>query len=186
MRAFPLPTRMTSAEFIAWAMGQPSPRYELVDGEVVAMAPERDDHNLVKANVYVALRLAIAAAGLPCRAYTDGMAVEIDDERTYGPDAMVRCGDPLDPGALVVRDPLIVVEVVSRSSAEADSGKKLADYFSLLSVRHYLILDPTRRGAVHHQRDEDGRIESRILRSGPLRLSPPGIQVTVESFFEGS
>ena len=67
MRASPLP-RMTSAEFVDWAMRQPSGRYELVDGEVVAMSPERSGHNRVKGNVFVALRAAIKAAGLPCQA----------------------------------------------------------------------------------------------------------------------
>lgn len=34
---------MSADEFIAWAMTQ-SERYELVAGEVVAMAPERAEH----------------------------------------------------------------------------------------------------------------------------------------------
>ena len=41
--------RMTVQEFLAWAAAQPRGRYELVRGEVVAMAPERARHNLVKA-----------------------------------------------------------------------------------------------------------------------------------------
>src|SRR3954454_2233158 len=88
MRASPLP-RMTSAEFVDWAMRQPSGRYELVDGEVVAMSPERSGHNQVKGNVFAALRAPIKAAGLPCQAFADGMAVEIDDRHTYEPDAMI-------------------------------------------------------------------------------------------------
>ena len=39
---------MTVQEFLAWAAAQPRGRYELVRGEVVAMAPERALHNLVK------------------------------------------------------------------------------------------------------------------------------------------
>jgi Uma2 family endonuclease len=164
-------------------MRQPSGRYELVDGEVVAMSPERSGHNRVKGNVFVALRSAIAAAGVPCQAFTDGMAVEIDDRHTYEPDAMVRCGEPLDDDAVVARDPLILVEVVSRSSAGTDAGKKLVDYFRLPSVRHYLIVDPGRRTVVHHARGEDGAIATRIVPGGTLRLDPPGIEVAVEDFF---
>ncbi|MBV8068368.1 MAG: Uma2 family endonuclease [Acidobacteriaceae bacterium] len=37
------PKKMTVDEFIEWAMNQPQ-RYELVDGEPVAMAPERVAH----------------------------------------------------------------------------------------------------------------------------------------------
>ena len=35
------PGRMRVDEFLAWAMAQPEGRFELVDGTVVAMAPER-------------------------------------------------------------------------------------------------------------------------------------------------
>ena len=40
--------RMTVPEFLAWAAAQPRGRYELVRGEIVAMAPERARHNLVE------------------------------------------------------------------------------------------------------------------------------------------
>jgi Uma2 family endonuclease len=176
---------MSSAEFVDWALAQRSGTYELVNGEVVAMAPERVGHNRVKASVYLALRSAIEAAGLPCETFADGMAVEVDDHHTYGPDALVRCGEPLDDDVVVVRDPLILVEVLSPSSTSTDTGKKFVDYFRLSPVRHYLIVDPERRTIVHHERGEDGRIESRILGAGRIRLAPPGIELTVESFFEG-
>src|SRR3954447_13482834 len=178
MRASPLP-RMTSAEFVDWAMRQPSGRYELVDGEVVAMSPERSVHNQVKLNVAIALRAAVKAAGVPCQTYTDGMAVGVDERHTYEPDAMVRCGEPLDDDAVVARDPVILVEVVSPSSAGTDAGKKLVDYFRLSSVRHYLIVDPGRRTVVHHARGEDDAIATRIVPGG-TRLDPPGIEVATE------
>jgi Uma2 family endonuclease len=54
---------MTVAEFLDWASTQSRGRYELVRGEVVAMAPERALHNIVKSEVYVALRDAISAPG---------------------------------------------------------------------------------------------------------------------------
>ena len=81
----------------------------------------------------------ITAAGLGCIAYPDGMAVEIDNDTVYEPDALVRCGEPLDDA--VITDPLIVVEVLSPSSQARDAGVKLADYARLPSLRHYLLVD---------------------------------------------
>jgi Uma2 family endonuclease len=180
----PRPAHVTSREFIEWAMGRPEgERYELVAGEVVAMSPERASRNRVKGNAYGAFRRAIEAAGLPCQVFTDGMAVEIDDDTTYEPDAMVRCGEPVPDDAVVVRDPLIVVEVVSPSSGGVDSGAKLADYFRLPSVRNYLIVRARQRTVVHHRRDEAGRIATTIVGSGTLDLTPPGIAVEVAEFF---
>lgn len=84
--------RMTVAEFLNWAMAQPRGRYELVQGEVVAMPAERAGHNLLKAEVALALERAIERAGLPYLAVMDGMAVVIDDKHVREPDAAGRAG----------------------------------------------------------------------------------------------
>jgi len=171
--------RMTGDEFIAWAMEQPEgKRYELVAGEVVAMAPERAVHGRTKGRFYARLAEAIRQAGLPCEAFPDGMTVRIDADTIYEPDAMVRCGPPLDDNATEASDPLIVVEVVSPSSRKRDSGGKLEDYFRLPSVRHYLIVKTENQVIIHHQRDEAGTITTRIVRDGALRLDPPGLVLT--------
>lgn len=173
----PARTRMTSDQFIAWAMEQGA-RYELVAGEIVGMAPERAAHARVKAHIWRRLTEGIEAANLPCEAFADGMAVEIDETTTYEPDALVRCGSPLPPDAIKLTDPIIVVEVLSPSSLARDAGAKLADYFRLPSVRHYLIVRTEDRVVIHHERGDDGTIATRILRDEPLRLDPPGIALT--------
>lgn len=170
--------RMSSSEFIAWAMERPpGERYELVAGEVVAMAPERSSHALIKGRVFRRLAEAIEAANLPCIVYPDGMAIEIDDATTYEPDAMVRCGPPLPDDAIKVTDPVIVVEVLSPSTRARDAGAKLEDYFRLPSVRHYLLLKTENQTLIHHERDAAGIIVTRIVRSGSITLDPPGIVV---------
>jgi Uma2 family endonuclease len=170
------PVRMTSDEFIAWAMKQPEDRhYELAAGEVVAMAAERSAHALTKSRIWRRLAEAIEAAGLPCDVYPDGMAVEIDAYTVYEPDALVRCGPPLPADAVKLTDPMIVLEVLSPSTRARDSGAKLADYFRLPSVRHYLIARTEDHVVIHHARNEDGTILTRIIRAGPVSLDPPGI-----------
>ena len=130
----PARLRMTSDAFIAWAMEQPGgSRFELVAGEIVAMAPERAAHSRLKGAIYAQLAEAIRSAGLPCEAYPDGMVVEVDAETVYEPDALVRCGAPLPDDAVKVTDPIIVVEVLSPSTRARDTGAKLADYFRMPS-----------------------------------------------------
>ncbi|MGD9508213.1 MAG: Uma2 family endonuclease [Geminicoccaceae bacterium] len=180
----PIRKSMTSAEFIAWATEQPEgERYELVAGEVVGMSPERLSHARVKHRIARSLDDAIAAAGLRCEALPDGVSIEVDEQTTYQPDALVRCGEPLPGDTVTLSDPLIVVEVISPSSRARDTGAKLEDYFRLPSVRHYLIVRTDSRSVIHHARGEDGDIVTRILRGGLLALDPPGITVAVDSFF---
>ncbi len=175
----PAQKRMSSDEFIAWAMQQPeTEHYELVAGEVLAMAPERAAHALTK--LHIARRLAdrIEAASLPCQVYPDGMVVEVDENTVYEPDALVRCGAALPPNAIKLSDPLIIVEVLSPSTSARDVGAKLGDYFRLSSVRHYLIVRIENRTVIHHERGDSGIIHTRIVREGPIVLEPPGITLT--------
>jgi Uma2 family endonuclease len=81
---------------------------------------------------------------------------------------------------MILEAPLIVVEVTSSSSERDDTGDKLVEYFSVPSIRHYLIVNPTKRVVVHHARDEDGQIETRIMSNGQLDLAPPGMTVPVQ------
>ncbi len=176
--------RMTADEFIAWLTRRSEvDRYELVAGEPVAMSPERSGHALVKAKVWRALDDAVRAAALDCTTYPDGMAVAIDDWTVYEPDALVRCGSPLDEDAVKIIDPLIVIEVLSPSTQARDAGAKLADYVRLPSLRHYLLVDTRTRAVVHHRIDEDGRIETRIMRDGSLDLDPPDIRIHLADLF---
>ena len=171
--------RMNVDEFLAWAMEQPEgTHYELVSGQIIAMAPERAMHGMVKARLAQYIANAIDAAGLPCRTFVDSMAVRVNANTIYEPDVMVRCGESLHKDAIEVTDPMIVIEVVSPSSAKRDSGSKLADYLSIPSVRHYLIVLTDNPTIIHHRRDDTGAIATTILRNGAITLDPPGIALS--------
>jgi len=169
-------------EFLATAE-QREGRWELVNGVPVAMAPERLAHAETKAAAWAALRAAIARAALPCRAVIDGPAVRITARNAYQPDALVYCGPRLPPEMREVPDPILVVEVLSDSTAKRDTTRKLIGYFSLPTLVHYLILDPEERAAIHHRRGEGGVIETRALQDGVFRLDPPGLEIPVEELF---
>ncbi|SFL29009.1 Uma2 family endonuclease [Methylorubrum salsuginis] len=174
---------MTVDAFLAWAEGRPG-RYELIDGEVVAMSPQRARHAETKFSVQTALRAALRAGDLPCRMLPDGMSVKIDAGTVFEPDALVYCGAGLDPDAIVVPKPMIVVEVLSPGTKRIDTGRKLQGYFRLPSVMHYLIVDAERHTVIHHRRGDGDLIETRIASSGELRLDPPDLTLPVAALFD--
>lgn len=177
------PDKMTAEAFFEWAITQPEGRrYELVDGEIFAMAPERNRHNLAKVEALIALRNAVRSGNLQCTVLGDGATVIIDEDTVYEPDVTVQCGGTIDLNAVTVDRPTIVVEVLSPSTGAIDTGKKLGDYFRIDSVQHYLILDPGARRVIHHSRDGH-RIATTILMEGTLVLHPPGITVPVSDLF---
>jgi Uma2 family endonuclease len=177
------PSPMTVEEFVDWALTQPEGRYELVDGEVVAMAPERIAHARLKAEVWLALRDAIAAKNLPCEALLDGAGVRIDDNSLYIPDVVVYCRDRLSGDQLIVPMPIIGVEVLPPRASDVDTGGKLEGYFRLASVRHYLIVRSDRRAIIHHRRGDDDSVATRIITQGSVELDPPGITLDLDRLY---
>jgi Uma2 family endonuclease len=174
---------MTVDEFLVWAERQTAGRYELVDGAVHAMTPERAVHAEIKGAVYIALVTGIRSCGLPCHALPDGMTVRVDDGTAYEPDALVYCGPRLPPSALEVPNPVIVVEVLSPSSRQVDASLKLAGYFRVPSVAHYLVVDPDRRLIIHHERGRDDTIVNLIVTEGLITLDPPGLEVDLADIY---
>lgn len=178
------PMILSREEYRRWAEAQPRGRYERVAGEVVAMAPERIAHLRAKARAWQALDRAIRAAGLPCEALPDGATVEIDADTDYEPDAVVTCGQRATDDAIAAPNPVVVVEVLSPSTRSIDTGAKLADYFRVPSIQHYLIMRADRRGVIHHRRrDDDGGVETNLITEGQITFDPPGITITVEELY---
>jgi Uma2 family endonuclease len=177
-------TRMNLEEFLAWFERQPDKdRYELVNGEVVPMSPERYRHSLAKTNAVVALHAAVKAAGVPCRVLADGPLVVINSRTARKPDAVVRyrsrSGVNQDPQASVLAGPLIVLEVVSPPRDQVDLLDKLIEYNSVPSIQHYLIVRPEKRAVVHHKRNDQGEWFFSVRHDGDIVLDPPGIKVAV-------
>ena len=174
---------MTREAFRAWVEGQ-TVRYERIAGEPVAMSPERVIHARLKARVWQALDRALRAGGLPCEALPDGITVEVGEDTDYEPDAVVNCGDPLPDDAIAATNPVIVVEVLSPSTGADDLVGKLADYFRVPSIVHYLVVRAKRREVIHHRRSADGGVITHTHIAGQIRLDPPGIDLSVEEFYE--
>jgi Uma2 family endonuclease len=176
--------RLTADEFLIWADAQANGRYELVCGELFAMAPERADHARVKAATWAALKSAIKRAGVTCEAFIDGLAVRINDSTVYEPDALVNCGARVQGNVIVAPNPVIVVEVLSPSTQHIDKTAKLIDYFSLAAVQHYLVIDIERRAIMHHRKDTATTVATTICRQGQILLDPPGLEISVADLLD--
>jgi Uma2 family endonuclease len=168
-------------EFRLWAECQKR-RYERIAGEPVAMSPERIEHVRVKNRIWAALDRAVHAANLPCEALGDGVTIEINEDTDYEPDAVVNCGPPAPGDAVAATNPVIVVEVLSPSTESVDLADKLADYFKVATIQHYLIVRARRREVIHHKRS-GSEIVSRVINVGGIVLDPPGITIDVADIY---
>ena len=175
-------SNLTVEQYLEAYRGAPG-RYELVDGEVLKMAAETVLHVRLKGRVFRALATAIERNGSDCEAFQDGVSIKISLNTAREPDVSVQCGKRANALSMVLDKPLIVAEVVSPSSSSTDANQKLAEYFSVPSIMHYLIVWPKQNYCYHHKRIDDNKVLTTIVRSGMIEFDPPGFSISFESMF---
>ncbi len=175
-------SNLTVERYLEAYRGAPG-RYELVAGSVFKMSAETVRHVRLKGRVFRALAAAVDKKGADCEVFQDGMAVKISANTAREPDVAVQCGKELDGSSMLLDKPIIVVEVVSPSSTTRDEYQKLAEYFAVPSIMHYLIVWPNEAMCYHHQRLADKKILTTIVRSGKIEFDPPGISISFKDIF---
>ncbi len=144
----------TPEEYLAWEAEQLE-KHEYVDGEVFAMAGAGEGHITVCMNVAMALRQHLK--GSPCRTFMADMKVQADtNSNFFYPDVVVTCSarDAQDP--LVKREPTLLVEVLSPSTAAYDRGAKFSSYRQLASLQEYVLIDTDTRTTDIYRKGKDG------------------------------
>lgn len=127
---------MSLAEFLDWE-GQQEQRYEFDGSQPVAMAGGSDAHEAIGGALRALLRDRLQ--GKPCRVRGPTMKVEVVGRIRY-PDAFVYC-QPVPRDEQIIREPVVVFEVVSTSTSRVDRILKLREYQATDSIQRYVILE---------------------------------------------
>jgi Uma2 family endonuclease len=145
---------MTADEFLAWDAGQ-TIKHEFVRGEVFAMAGGEDRNFTLAGNLYMALRQHLR--GGPCRVYGSDVKLRVEAADCYFyPDLMVTCSATDAADRFIKREPVLVVEVLSPSTAAFDRGEKFAAYRQLTSLAEFLLVDIDARRCDLYRKGVDG------------------------------
>ncbi|HLF83648.1 MAG TPA: Uma2 family endonuclease [Blastocatellia bacterium] len=119
---------------------------EYFDGEMFAMAGGSKRHNLVAGNINRILGTQLLERD--CNVYNSDMRVKITSVGKYTyPDASVACADEQfeDEDEDTLLNPIVIIEVLSKSTEAYDRGKKWEHYQRLDSLRDYLLVSQTPR-----------------------------------------
>lgn len=129
-------------------------RHEYVDGRVFAMTGVTRRHNVIAGNIYSILHAHVR--GSRCRAYISDVKVRVESTNSfYYPDVMVAC-DRFDEKSVFTASPVLIVEVLSRSTATIDRREKVLAYRQIDSLREYLIVHQKKKQAELHRKNEQG------------------------------
>ena len=148
---------MTAEEFLVWDATQ-TIKHAFVRGEVFAMTGATKAH--IRLTMNLSLALLQHLRGSPCRTYAADIKLRVEAaDSFFYPDALVSssAADAADPA--IVREPILLVEVLSPSTAAYDRGEKFAAYRQLPTLREYVLIDPQTRRCDVYRLGPHGRWE---------------------------
>jgi Uma2 family endonuclease len=164
------------------------PVLEYWDGLILDMSGGTPQHVLIADNVSTALKRALA--GGPCRAFGEGPAVDTPTLATFRlPDCTVVCGKPIFKTPVgssigVITNPVLIVEVLSPTSAGYDHGRKFEAYKTLPTFREYLLIEQTMQLITHWKKTDDVWT-ARAVTEGVLALESIGCELRMADVYEG-
>jgi len=114
---------------------------EFFGGEIFAMAGTTNPHNIITVNFLILLGTKLRGKG--CRPYGSDMRVHTPINSLYAyPDISVVCGEKkfLDNVFDTLLNPVFICEVLSKSTADYDTGGKFMRYRSIESLKEYWVI----------------------------------------------
>jgi Uma2 family endonuclease len=117
---------------------------EYFKGEIFAMAGANFNHNIVNENCSVLIGSFLRKK--PCQSFSRDMKLHIPANTLYTyPDLMVVCGDKkfVDGEKDIIMNPVIIIEILSKTTEAYDRGDKFALYRSIPSLREYVMISST-------------------------------------------
>lgn len=129
-------------------------RHEFMDGEIFAMAGASRRHNLATSNISTELNLQLRKTD--CEVYASDFRVKIRDGHNVYPDVAVACGEiETENNDATLLNPIVVFEVLSKSTESRDRGNKAEDYFKLPSLQDYILVSQYRIRVEHFSREKN-------------------------------
>ena len=169
---------VTVVEFLRFE-GEADRRYQLFGGEIVMMAPPSPTHGALASRISRQLGNRLKR---PCEPLSEaGIVLPWSDTNFYVADVAVTCS-PI-AGQSWCPDPVLIVEVLSASTAAEDRGVKLPAYRRLASVQDILLVASDRAAIEHYVRRGD-RWE--LVDAGAddvIRLTGLGIELPVGELY---
>lgn len=161
-------------------------RSEYVRGETFAMAGASHNHNYITGNIYSHLRSVMRNS--PCKVYQNEMRVSPAGKIFFYPDIVIACEkiQYLDNKQDTILNPVIIFEVLSKSTEDYDRGGKFTDYRNASSLKDYILVNQFGVLVEHHARQADNRwlmTEYKSL-SDQVNLSTLPISIPLSVIYE--
>ena len=170
---------MSLVEFLGWEDRQPL-RYEFDGFQPIAMTGGTRAHAGIQRNL--AISIGGRLRGKACQFYGSDLKITAAGSIRY-PDGFVVC-TPVSPQDKVVREPVVIFEVMSDSSWRIDTIAKNREYAATPSVQRYIILAQDEIGGQMFERIGDEWLGHVLAPESVLRMPEIGIELPLSELYE--
>jgi len=174
------PKYFTLEEYLALERSSDA-RYEYLDGQILLMSGGSLEHQLIADNVHnsltyhlrdrncrvIGMNIQIKVPAAPPYRYADGSVVcgEINREHFQGTD--------------LITNPILLWEVLSRSTEVYDRGQKLEFYKSIPTLKEYLLIAQDRPRIEHYVRQSARKWDYEDVQGLESMIELPSINCTL-------
>lgn len=153
-------------------------RYELIGGYAYAMAGASKNHERISGNLY--RKIGNHLEGSPCEPFGSDMKVRVESDFFY-PDVTVVCDDKSD-NDYYTDSPVIVVEVLSKSTRRTDETIKRQQYLRIPTLQEYVLIEQDVVD-IEVVRRSEGWQSKRYYMGDEITLGSIGLTVSVEAIY---
>jgi Uma2 family endonuclease len=121
-------------------------KYEYQNGQIFALAGGTINHGLLCANIYSEIRNELRQSNSNCKPLSSEIKLHVKSDKYNSflyPDTMVICGEleESDTNQHAVKNPVLIVEVLSKSTADYDRGDKFHIYRQIPNLQEYVLIE---------------------------------------------
>jgi len=153
-------------------------RHEFVNGEIYAMSGAKATHNRISGNI--AREVGNMLRNSHCDTFAADMKVKAGSNYFY-PDVLVDCSE-LDGEAVFTQSPVIIFEVLSRSSRKLDETIKKIAYLNIPTLQEYVLVEQDFVDVEVFRKSDDWR-SSHYFLGDQIEFESQAIKLDVEEIY---
>jgi Uma2 family endonuclease len=160
---------------------------EYRDGEIIPMTGGTTNHNKIAGNFYAYLKFGLKKQNYDVYIGDVRLWIPRYRQHTY-PDIMVIQGEPIYTGAntTTVMNPLLIAEVLSKSTSNYDQSDKFMYYRSIPEFKEYILINQYQYHVMQYVKTDDGKWIFTELQSESdiLTLETIDFQISLSDLYE--
>ena len=179
---------VTLKEYVLWEAKRDE-KYEYHNGKIVKMPYARGPHNEITLSITAALKVAIRMLKNKYRVFSGDQKIYLPEIK-YGvyPDAVAVCETPefWDDDTLLLVNPMLVVEVLSRSTQKYDREGKFDLYKTRPSFLEFVLVRQDSCEVETRYREEPGLWRETVVTDpkGSVLLKSLGCSISIADIYE--